>query len=366
MNRCLERFHVVFPILTIFVLFCSINPLSSQNKRPGIIKEDTIVKFKDRWSFRTNAVGWLLTVPNAAVEFDLTNSVYNKLTLGVEGKYNGYTMHNHLPYNVFNYWEVKPEIRKYWRTEYRPKTGNKPTLRERLFSKQREKPRYWRAYYMGGYVNAGGYDFKFSDEGIRGEYIGAGLTAGYSVPLYSYKSGAIDLEFGGNIGLMVTKNSGFRLDIENNEYIPTANVKNWHMVPFPVITDLRVAFVFRFNSIKDKYKRTDYEKIRMREAAKVEKKRQKDSIRVARHLEDSLQDLRKKFVKDSIKAARLLQDSLEDARKAFVKDSLENVKKLEAAGERKRGKKDDEDKSTDNVPLKTEDENNDALIKKED
>ena len=138
------------------------------------------------------------------------------------------------------------------------------------------------------------------------------------------------------------------------------------MVPFPVITDLRVAFVFRFNSIKDKYKRTDYEKIRMREAAKVEKKRQKDSIRVARHLEDSLQDLRKKFVKDSIKAARLLQDSLEDARKAFVKDSLENVKKLEAAGERKRGKKDDEDKSTDNVPLKTEDENNDALIKKED
>lgn len=129
---------------------------------------------------------------------------------------------------------------------------------------------------------------------------------------------------------------------------------------------LEGGLVFRFNSIKDKYKRTDYEKIRRRDAAKVEKKRLKDSIRVAKHLEDSLQDLRKKFVKDSIKAAKLLQDSLEDARKTFVKDSLENVRKLETDGERKRGKKDNEDNSTENVPLKTEDENKDTLIKKED
>lgn len=349
-----------------FILFFYTGTLASQNKRSGIIKEDTIVKFKDRWSFRTNAVGWLLTVPNAAVEFDLTNSVYNKVTLGLEGKYNGYTLHNNLPYNVFNYWEVRPEVRKYWRTEYRPKTSVKPSLYERLFSKQREKPRYWRAYYIGGYVNAGSYDFKFSEEGIRGKYVGAGLTAGYSVPLYSYKHGVIDLEFGGNLGIMATRNSGFRLDIENNEYVPTANVKNWHVVPFPVITDLRVAFVFRFMSIKDKYKRTDYDKIHRREAAKLEKKRVKDSIRVARQLEDSLQDLRDRFVKDSIKAAKLLQDSLTEARKTFVEDSLDNVKKIESNDKSRRRKRDDKEKNAENVPVKVGDEKIDALIKKED
>lgn len=364
MIRRLDKFHLLSSIITIFILFCSISPLSSQNKRPGIIKEDTIVKFKDRWSFRTNAVGWLLTVPNAAVEFDLTNSVYNKLTLGIEGKYNGYTWHNHLPYNVFNYWEVRPEIRKYWRTEYRPKTSVKPSLSERLFSRQREKPRYWRAYYLGGYVNTGGYDFKFSEEGIRGNYIGLGLTAGYSVPLYSYKHGAIDIEFGGNLGLMVTKNNGFKLDIENNEYIPTANVKNWHVVPFPVISDLRVAFVFRFTSIKDKYKRIDYDKIHKREAVKLEKRRVKDSIRVAEQLKDSLQDLRKKFVKDSIKAARFLQDSLDDARKEFVRDSLDSVRKHDSEGKSKRRKGNDDEKS-ENIPSKIDGGRMDAIIKEE-
>ena len=48
--------------------------------------QDTIVDFKDRWSFRTNAVDWLLTVPNVAVEFDVSNSVYNKWTLGAGGE----------------------------------------------------------------------------------------------------------------------------------------------------------------------------------------------------------------------------------------------------------------------------------------
>ena len=327
------------PLFVVFVLaLCCLDMVQAQNKKPNQIKEDTIIDFKDRWSFRTNAVGWLMTVPNAAVEFDLSNSVYNKLTLGLEGKYNGYTSHNYLPYIVFNYWEVKPEIRKYWRTEYRAKTGHEPTLREKLFSRQRENPRYWRAYYLGGYLNAGGYDLKFSEEGVRGNYIGAGVTAGYSIPLYSYKKGNIDLELGGSLGLMLTKNNKFKLDRENNAYIPTSNVRNWHIVPFPIVSDLRVAFVFRFKSIKDKYKRIDYEKIQRREAERLEKQRVRDSIRAAEHLQDSLQEVRDKFIKDSISNAKKLAKEQEKIEKANSKNE-----KVSSADDKKQKKEENVD-----------------------
>lgn len=315
-------------IIIICIMVCSIYSVFSQTRKSyDRVKEDTIIGFKDRWSFRTNAVGWVMTVPNAAVEFDLTESVYNKLTVGLEGKYNGFTSHTYLPYMVFNYWEVRPEIRKYWRTEYRANSGAKPTLYEKLFSRQRSKPRYWRAYYWGVYINYGGYDIKFSDEGILGNFMSTGVSAGYSVPLYSYDKGNIDIEFGGSVGIMMAKKNGFRLDRENNSYIPTANVKNWHIVPFPVVNDLRVSFIFRFKSIKDKYKRIDYEKIQRKAALRLEKQRIKDSIRVVEQIADSLNDLRKKFVKDSIANIKKQEDGpKEKQKKAFW---LKRIVKLE-------------------------------------
>lgn len=351
-------------ILSFVCIWLSLNIGYSQTKKTYKAQEDTIVAFKDRWSFKTNSVGWLMTIPNVAVEFDITNSVYNKLTLSLEGKYNGYTSHNYLPYMVMNYWEVKPEFRKYWRTEFRGNTGSEPTLKEKLFSKKRTNPRYWRAYYLGGYLNAGGYDLKFSENGIQGKYIGAGVSAGYSIPLYSYKNGNIDLELGGSLGLMMTRNNKFALDRENNAYIPTSDVRNWHVVPFPVVSDLRVAFVFRFKSIKDKYKRSDDAKIQARQAARMEKKRIKDSIRVAKHIEDSLQDMRKKFVKDSVRAARLLEDSLQEVRKQFVRDSIDNVRKMEKEAKAADRRRKDEDGKSENLPPKASaDENKNAVIK---
>lgn len=77
-------------ILSFVCIWLSLNIGYSQTKKTYKAQEDTIVAFKDRWSFKTNSVGWLMTIPNAAVEFDITNSVYNKLTLSLEGKYNGY------------------------------------------------------------------------------------------------------------------------------------------------------------------------------------------------------------------------------------------------------------------------------------
>lgn len=75
-------------LLVVFLMnFLSVFPQTSKRYAKQA-EQDTIVDFKDRWSFRTNAVDWLLTVPNVAVEFDLSNSVYNKWTLGLEGKWN--------------------------------------------------------------------------------------------------------------------------------------------------------------------------------------------------------------------------------------------------------------------------------------
>ena len=313
-------------LLLVVFLMTSLSVFSQAGRRyANRAAQDTIVDFKDRWSFRTNAVDWLLTVPNVAVEFDVSNSVYNKWTLGLEGKWNWQTAHNYLPYNVLNLWDVRVEARKYWRTEYRANVG-KMTLKDRLFSKQRKRPRYWRAYYWGVYAHAGGYSFKFGNEGVQGDMYGVGVSGGYSIPLYSYRKNAIDIEFGGSIGLVATKNSKFRLDRENNAYVPSGASKGMHIVPFPVISDLRVSFVYRFTSIKDKYKRVNYAKIQAREQRKMEKRRLKDSIRTAEIIADSLEHVRKAFVKDSIRQARIVADSLEQVRKAFVKDSVKRAK----------------------------------------
>lgn len=323
MHKCSYEIYILWKTLLVgvFLLGClSVYPQASK-RYANRAQQDTIVDFKDRWSFRTNAVDWLLTVPNVAVEFDLSNSVYNKWTLSLEGKWNWQTAHNYLPYNVFNLWEVRTEARKYWRTEYRGNVG-KLTLKERLFSKQRKRPRYWRAYYLGVYAHAGNYSFKFGNEGVQGDMYGAGVSGGYSIPLYSYRENYIDIEFGGSVGVVATKNYRYKLDRENNAYVPSGQSKGMHVVPFPVVTDLRVSFIYRFSSIKDKYKRVDYVKIQARQQRKMEKKRLKDSIRTAEIIADSLQRVRKAFVKDSIKQARIVADSLEEVRRAFVKDSI--------------------------------------------
>lgn len=44
---------------------------------------------KERWAFETNAMDWLLLLPNAKVEFDLSNSTDNRWVVGIGAKWNG-------------------------------------------------------------------------------------------------------------------------------------------------------------------------------------------------------------------------------------------------------------------------------------
>ena len=79
----------------------------------------------DRFAFKTNALEWLITIPNFGVEFDLQDSEYNNMTVGLTAKYNWNTTHNFDSWSqelnpgppaVFNILDIRPEFRYYYRT----------------------------------------------------------------------------------------------------------------------------------------------------------------------------------------------------------------------------------------------------------
>lgn len=340
-NSVYQKYY--FIVLLVLFSF-SILPLAQAQVKRTIQEEKKTVPAKSRWSFRTNALDWLLTVPNIGIEYDLSNSIYNKLTFNLEGKWNWHTSHNYAPSVVFDLWDIRPEVRKYWRTEHRPNTGNKVGLKDKLFSRERSNPKYWRAYYLGVYTSINGYSFKFGKRGFQGNSYGIGISGGYSIPLYSYRNHFVDVEFGGSLGLSYAKYDVYELDRDNNCYTPVLEKsKNYHFVPFPVVSDVRVSFVYRFTSVKDKYKMIDHEKIQAKERVKIEKKQRRDSIRTAKHLADSLEDMRHKFVKDSIKQAKQLADSIG---KLPVKDKIVTEEKHNKKKEKKFPKKKDEQQQT--------------------
>ena len=197
--------------------------LSAQTTR---VKEPDTIPGRERWAIKTNAVEWLLTIPNIGVEFDLSRSIYNRMTIGLTAKWNWNTRHNYKPSVVFNVFEVRPEFRYYWRTTMKqPRDDDDTTrrsvrqwLKEEVFTTGRVDPKYWRAYYIGGYVHGGKYSFKFGEEGRQGQMYGLGFTMGYGLPLYTYKSGAIDIELGASLGIELTKYDVYTHNPDGNYY----------------------------------------------------------------------------------------------------------------------------------------------------
>lgn len=242
-------------ILSLVILFSSLSLHAQEEgvvagKNPGI----------DRWALKTNAVDWALTIPNIGVEFDLMNSEFNNMTLGLSARYNWNTYHKYAPPSVFNLFDVRPEFRWYYRST--PMTKSKWSIDK--FLRERKKPRPWRAQYVGAYASYGDYTLKFGQKGYQGSVIGFGAVAGYGIPMYEYRSGAIDVELGFSVGLQVAQKDVFIHNHDGNYY---ANVldksKGWHLTPFPVVSELRVAFAWRHKSIKNKVK-TDVEKLRIK------------------------------------------------------------------------------------------------------
>ena len=234
------------------------------NARTGKQDSDSSA-FADRWSFRTNAVEWVATIPNIGLEFDLGSSVYNKMTLALSAKYNWDTYHNFSPSTVFNLLEVRPELRRYWRV----KSDKRPNAKTN------------RAYYAGIYVHGGTYSVKFTETGRQGNFWGAGITMGYGIPLYSFKKNYLDLELGLAVGVIATKYDVFTHNPMGNYYMWQES-RTLHVVPFPMVTELKAAFVFRTKSIKDKFDKTRPKNNLEKERMKMERRQQKEAARKAK------------------------------------------------------------------------------------
>lgn len=250
-------------IVACFLLSTTMNEAYAQpkNGRKDDAKAENL-SFKDRWGFKTNAIDWLLTVPNVGVEFDLGNTIRNKHTIGANLKWNWNTSQKYKPSIVFNLFDARIEWRQYFRTRRRytnttMKDGFMKYLNDNILTTKRKNPRDWRAYYWGIYANAASYNFKLGKQGIQGNSYGAGVSLGYTAPLYGYRNNYVDLEIGGSVGLAYAKYDVYEHDAESDCYPRIADkCKGGHLVPFPLITDLRVAFVYRFVSVKDKYKQS--------------------------------------------------------------------------------------------------------------
>ena len=211
----------------------------------------------DRFSFRTNAVDWLLTIPNVSVSFDLFPGEYNKMDVLLGVRYNWNTFHKLPTYYVFDVFDARAEYRYHFRFEQLG-SGEKPNF----FSLKRKNPRHHIAHYVGGYANVGTFAFKVSADGRQGFQGGVGVSFGIELPLYQYKKGAIDLDLGASIGAMYNNFNLFTLNGANSAYVN--NGKGWAVIP--MLSELRATFAWRTRSVRDRYLKDDPEIPRFRDA----------------------------------------------------------------------------------------------------
>lgn len=229
--------------------------------------------FRDRIAVRTNTVDWVLLVPNLTVEYDLSKNPKSKWTLSLGGRYNWNTSSTYLPNLNYDISEGRLELRHYYRTSFKNNvrqmiSDNENShqsffrsiltgiadLGNRLVSTKRTNPKFWRAYYWGVFIDSYKYNLKLGQTGYQGHGIGAGVSWGWSQPLYVFNTGALDLEIGGSLGAAYTSYDKYERDTDRNIYIKTGRVSNKVIPLAPFVSELRVAFVYRFKSISKKYK----------------------------------------------------------------------------------------------------------------
>ena len=217
---------------------------------------DTL-SFADRISVNTNAVDWLLLLPNIGVEFDIRPEEWNRWTLGLKVRGNWQTSHTFKPAQVYNLIEAKMEARHYYRLRTSNKYFRTPGKRNyvaRAYSNVRDSivrhPNI--TYYHGGYLAFSNYSMKLlGSTGHQGNAISGGLLFGMVKPLYQFANGhSLDLDMGFSAGLCFTKADEYGYDSESNCYPLVEKAKGWQLVPFPVIDDVHVAFIYRFGDGK--------------------------------------------------------------------------------------------------------------------
>ena len=224
-------------------------------------------EFKQRLGFHTNVISWILATPNVGVEYDVVNDGVKKISVVLSGKYNWDTKHTNpfypVPRYVYNIAGAKLEGRYYFRTRKREAWENdmlrefselgsysKSYVRKRLVL-AKNNPRSYRAYYIAPYITFDNYDIKLTETGYKGNAAGVGLSFGYNTPLYQYDNGdAVDFQLGASVGAVYSGYKEYEYDSKKAKYIATLK-ETGKILPYPVISDVNLSFVYRFNSIRN-------------------------------------------------------------------------------------------------------------------
>lgn len=286
--------HKVFiyfiAFLSVLVCISSLCPLYGQKQDGQSAGTGRNAGGLDLISFKTNALEWLLTIPNFSVEFDLASQdsshrSTSRMSVSLTGKYNWNTAHTyaivegddkvsygHASPLLLNLWEARTEYRYHWRYFKDPnvwmdgkgnrvKPGFRNWMKHEMMSVSREEPNELIAWYLGLYASYGEYAFKFTRTGHQTQAAGLGLSFGIVKPLYQYKKFDIDFELGFSLGALLCLNYERFGHNSDKYYYYLISHKDLVVPPFPVISELRASFAFRTKSVKDKYlKETDWEK----------------------------------------------------------------------------------------------------------
>lgn len=263
-------FHRILTMayLVVCLLFVSVPPTRAQFQPPQR-KAETVdtMDVAHRLALRTNAVDWLLTVPNATVEFDLGRTSYNHFTLSVGGRLNWDTRPDLKTYNVFDVAEARVEVRNYWHT--RSRNGGYNNVFQHFFSRERRDPRYWRAYYIGVYGTIDKFALKFSRHGYAGDARQVGISMGMQQALYAYGRSCVDLDLGFSAGALYMDADQFVLDRQANTYRATDHQTRW----MPMLNELRIALVYRLKPSAQKRYRFNHQRYMQRMERRAERKK---------------------------------------------------------------------------------------------
>lgn len=124
-----------------------------------------------------------------------------------------------------------------------------------------DNPRNWRAYYLGVWARVDNWSISLSGNGNQGKGVGAGIVAGYTLPLFPQKfprEGSLDLDLGIAVGWKAVKYDAYRYEEQTQHYVHdvAASQPSWKIVPYPIIQDIHVSLVWRFRGIKHKVDRS--------------------------------------------------------------------------------------------------------------
>lgn len=314
MKVCRAKYIHYLWLLVAAIWLMPVNSLGQQRRSSREAQINDTLSFKQRIGIRTNTLDWLFLRPNIGIEFDLSRYDYGSWTVGLDAVYNWNTHEQNVSKFVYDIASLTLEGRRYFRTHS-------------------ERARSWRAYYLGAYANAGEYSIKLSDTGYQGEMYGLGASFGFGIPMAKVGKNYVELDFGGRVGAVFSRSDAYTMSVEDNCYpaLPGKN-KDWHAVPYPVISDLHISLVYRFHSIGQKYRKPNYKLEEELDQRLREIEWKRDSLRMAKIARQD--EMRKQL--GEIRKNKKAKKAAEKANREAAKAALKALRKKEGRKEEER------------------------------